>query len=82
MLERKNLIWHFIQTKFLELLIIGSRKEYLFVRIPFEQIEHFFSHYKDLEKGKWVKVGEWGDADEARRLILEGIDRAKNSAHI
>jgi inorganic pyrophosphatase len=41
-----------------------------------EQIEHFFTHYKDLEKGKWVKIGKWGDADEARRLILEGIDRA------
>jgi inorganic pyrophosphatase len=23
------------------------------------QIQHFFEHYKDLEKGKWVKVKGW-----------------------
>ena len=42
-----------------------------------QQIEHFFEHYKDLEKGKWVKVEGWGDAAEARRLIVEAIERAK-----
>ncbi|MEM9468824.1 MAG: inorganic diphosphatase [Pseudomonadota bacterium] len=42
-----------------------------------DQIEHFFGHYKDLEKGKWVKILGWGDAEEARKLIVEGIDRAK-----
>src|SRR6201982_2194043 len=41
------------------------------------QIQHFFEHYKDLEKGKWVKVLRWGDAEEACKLILEGIERAK-----
>lgn len=41
-----------------------------------EQIEHFFTHYKDLEKGKWVKIGKWGDVNEALRLINEGIARA------
>ena len=45
--------------------------------ITLKQIEHFFEHYKDLESGKWVKVVGWGDADESRRLILEGIDRAQ-----
>jgi inorganic pyrophosphatase len=45
--------------------------------ITLKQIEHFFEHYKDLESGKWVKVLGWGDADESRRLILEGIDRAQ-----
>ena len=45
--------------------------------ITLQQIQHFFEHYKDLEKGKWVKVLRWGDADEARKLILEGIERAK-----
>ena len=45
--------------------------------ILLEQIEHFFTHYKDLEKGKWVKIGEWGDSAEARRLIEEGIERAQ-----
>lgn len=42
-----------------------------------EQIEHFFAHYKDLEKGKWVKTVRWGDAEEAKKMILEGIERAK-----
>lgn len=42
-----------------------------------EQIEHFFSHYKDLEPGKWVKIVRWGDVDEARQMVLEGIERAK-----
>lgn len=39
-----------------------------------EQIEHFFSHYKDLEPGKWVKVDGWGDADAARQEILAGVE--------
>jgi inorganic pyrophosphatase len=45
--------------------------------ITLKQIEHFFQHYKDLEPGKWVKIIRWGDAAEARRLIAEGIERAK-----
>jgi inorganic pyrophosphatase len=44
--------------------------------ITIKQIEHFFEHYKDLESGKWVKALGWGNAEEARRLILEGIERA------
>lgn len=45
--------------------------------ITLSQIEHFFAHYKDLEPGKWVKILRWGDAAEARQMILEGIERAK-----
>jgi len=45
-----------------------------------QQIEHFFAHYKDLEPGKWVKILRWGDAAEARAMVLEGIERAK-AAH-
>jgi inorganic pyrophosphatase len=45
--------------------------------ITLEQIQHFFEHYKDLEPGKWVKVTGWGDADEAKRLIVEAIEREK-----
>ena len=41
-----------------------------------EQIAHFFQHYKDLEKGKWVKILRWGDADEAAQKIEEGMRRA------
>lgn len=45
--------------------------------LTLRQIEHFFSHYKDLEPGKWVSIERWGDADEARRIVAEGIERAK-----
>jgi inorganic pyrophosphatase len=45
-------------------------------RITLEQVQHFFAHYKDLEPGKWVKMGGWGDAEEARQLLREGIARA------
>ena len=47
--------------------------------ISMQQIQHFFEHYKDLEPGKWVKIDHWGDADEARALILQSIERAKKS---
>ena len=46
--------------------------------ITLQQIEHFFTHYKDLEPGKWVKVVRWGDAEEARKMLLEGVERAKS----
>jgi len=45
--------------------------------ITLQQIQHFFEHYKDLEPGKWVKVLRWGDANDAQKLILEGIERAQ-----
>jgi inorganic pyrophosphatase len=45
--------------------------------IVMQQIEHFFTHYKDLEPEKWVRVGKWGDADEARRVLTEAIEREK-----
>jgi inorganic pyrophosphatase len=44
--------------------------------IDLARIAHFFEHYKDLEPDKWVKVLGWDDAEEAKRLILEGMDRA------
>jgi len=36
-------------------------------------IEHFFEHYKDLEEGKWVKVGGWEGPEAAHKEILDGI---------
>ncbi len=45
--------------------------------ITLQQIEHFFEHYKDLEPGKWVKIGDWLGVDEARRMIVAAIERAK-----
>ena len=47
--------------------------------ITLQQVEHFFSHYKDLEPGKWVKIGGWHDAARARQMISEGIERAKKA---
>ena len=43
------------------------------------QIEHFFQHYKDLEPGKWVKIARWGDAANARDVVLESIRRAQGA---
>jgi len=48
--------------------------------ILLEQIEHFFKHYKDLEKGKWVEIIRWGDAEEAKNLIREGCQRVAKAA--
>lgn len=39
------------------------------------KISHFFEHYKDLEKGKWVKVTGFEGPEKARQLIEEGIAR-------
>jgi inorganic pyrophosphatase len=39
------------------------------------QISHFFEHYKDLEKGKWVTVAQWVDEIEARAMVMRGIHR-------
>ena len=46
--------------------------------ITLRQIEHFFEHYKDLEPGKWVKIGDWGGVETARDLITQAIERAGN----
>ena len=48
--------------------------------ITTQQIQHFFQHYKDLEPGKWVKIDHWGNADEARRLIVQAVERFKTKA--
>ena len=39
--------------------------------------QHFFEHYKDLEPGKWVKIGGWHDAARAKKMIVEAIERAR-----
>lgn len=40
-----------------------------------ERIGHFFQHYKDLEKGKWVKIDGWEGVAAARAEIMESVDR-------
>jgi inorganic pyrophosphatase len=47
--------------------------------IVFQQIEHFFTHYKDLESEKWVRVGKWGGPEEARQVVIEAIERAEQN---
>ena len=48
--------------------------------ITLQQIVHFFEHYKDLEPGKWVKVGGVEGPDKARSLIIEAIERARKAS--
>ena len=38
-----------------------------------EQIAHFFEHYKDLDEGKWVRVGGWGGVDDAKKEIMDSV---------
>ncbi len=42
-----------------------------------DQIAHFFEHYKDLDEGKWVRVGGWGSLEDAKKEILEGVEMHK-----
>ena len=45
--------------------------------IQLERVKHFFTHYKDLEPGKWAKIEKLGTVAEARQVILDSIERAK-----
>jgi inorganic pyrophosphatase len=40
-----------------------------------DQIEHHFTHYKDLKKPGSTVVKGWGDVEEAKRIIHESIVR-------
>ncbi len=40
-----------------------------------DRIGHFFEHYKDLEKGKWVKIEGWAGAIEAKAEIVASVER-------
>ena len=40
-------------------------------------IEHFFTRYKDLEPGKWVKVTGWASKEAAEDVIRKSIAAAK-----
>lgn len=44
-----------------------------------QQIQHFFEHYKDLEKGKWVKVQGWEGPESAKQEIIDGAQRYKKN---
>ena len=45
-----------------------------------ERIGHFFEHYKDLEKGKWVKLDGFGGAAEAKQIQLDAMARYEATA--
>lgn len=42
-------------------------------------ISHFFEHYKDLDKGKWVKIDGWAGIEEARAEVLASVERFNNA---
>jgi inorganic pyrophosphatase len=46
-------------------------------KITRDAIEHFFTRYKDLEPGKWVKVKGWGNAAQAAEIIEKQIAAAQ-----
>lgn len=44
------------------------------------RVEHFYSHVKDWKndwKGVEVKFNGWGDAQDAKKVITESVERAK-----
>ena len=47
--------------------------------ILLDQIVHFFEHYKDLERNKWVKTGGWQGLDAARRELIDSVSRYESA---
>ena len=68
-----------VDTTFPYYMHVGERGD--LPEIIMQQIEHFFTHYKDLEDEKWARVGTWGDKAEACRIIRESIERHKQQDH-
>lgn len=48
-------------------------------RTLLDSISHFFEHYKDLEDGKWVRVDDWLDVDDAKKEIMDSVERFDNA---
>ncbi|WP_297810011.1 inorganic diphosphatase [uncultured Methylophaga sp.] len=42
-----------------------------------DQLAHFFEHYKDLEKNKWVKIEGWVSKADAEQEIVASVERFK-----
>jgi inorganic pyrophosphatase len=51
---------------------IGDLGEHLI-----QEVEHFFTRYKDLEPGKWVKIEGWQGREEAEAELTRSIERFK-----
>lgn len=47
--------------------------------IQLDRVKHFFTHYKDLEPGKWAKIDHIGDLAAAKKVILDSIALAEKS---
>lgn len=45
-----------------------------------DRIVHFFTHYKDMEPEKWVKVQGIEGVEKARELISEALARVQNTS--
>ncbi len=45
-----------------------------------DKLAHFFEHYKDLEKNKWVKLDGWVGKAEAKVEIMDSLARYNNVA--
>ncbi len=45
-----------------------------------DQIRHFFEHYKELEKNKWVRIIGFEDVAETKKAILHAIERYRNGS--
>ncbi len=45
-----------------------------------DSISHFFDHYKDLEPGKWVKIDGWSDVEDAKREIIDSVERYRKQS--
>ena len=43
-----------------------------------KQLEHHFTHYKDLKKPGSTIVKGWGDTEEAKTIVKQCIDRYNN----
>lgn len=48
-------------------------------RASLATIAHFFKHYKDLERGKWVEVKGWVGPSQAKREILDAVARFRRA---
>lgn len=49
-------------------------------KVILSKIKHFFSYYKKLEKDKWVKIGDWGNKDEAKKIVQESFQNFDNKS--
>lgn len=45
------------------------------------RIVHFFSHYKDLEDGKWVNIKGWSGVADAVAILEDGFSRFQKFAN-